>query len=329
MSLNALSYCEGETSTCFKEFCEAQVKVDSSIAAVALIENDSLPAIGDTLTLSTSVTPITIDETNYAETLEQWIRDKQFECAGGGQNYFFFTQGVLKGGKRAKPTQVFSENAASYTPSQHQRYETTAELMFEQNMLPYTTNFYKIMKRASNISVIYFFKQGALPIDGNGGVKVSVTGAGYEVVGDTNENIKGSVDLAEKGDTHPEFYFVTTPNDFLKKLSKSTQFTFGEATHTVLAEAACGSKGQCKAYTVAPSTAFTYTPVVNELVSCGTFSLKQNCTDNIAVGVDIAIDSSTGVITSAGLDAGKYKFTVYVTNDCCIEGSQCFILDVK
>ena len=296
--------CDEESATCFREYCDDNIEVDNVIAAAGIIEEGSLPKVGDTITLSTEEDPIVLSDTNYAESLLQWLRDQQFECNGGGEYYHFLHAGLLAKATRTKPTTVNDDNGSPYHGKQKLRQEATAELMLEKHYLPNIDVIAGIQDRASSLSVIYFFKQGVIVKDANDEDRISVTDAGFEVTGERN--------------------------DFIKDLKKKTQFTFGAATVTGISLLPCGSKGQCKAYSVLQGTGFTYTPSVNELTSCATWNLYLNCTDALGTISDkISIDSTTGVVTGLStLPVGTYKFTVEVVNDCCVNGSQCFTVEV-
>lgn len=329
MSVNCLSdtCCDVSIASCFTEICGDQGKVDSSIAAVAIIENDSLPNIGDSVTLSTSMSPVVLTECNYADSLLQWVRDMQFACPSGDKYYHFFKSGVLAKGTRVKATDKFSENGSNYSSPQHLGYETTALLKLEQHYVPNIEFVEGIKTRGSSLSVIYFFKQGAMVIDSDKDYNIYISGSGFEITGTKNEYILGEIDLMETGKVQPPFYFAANQTAFIKELKKSTAFTFGTAVLTGIVEAACGSQGGCKAYTVAAATPWTYTPNVNELVTCGTFELFANCdTESLPSGV--SLNPVTGAITSTGNTAGTYKFTQVVKNGCCVKGSYCIIVIV-
>ena len=321
--------CDEESATCFREYCDDNIEVDNVIAAVGIIEEGSLPKVGDTITLSTEEDPIVLSDTNYAESLLQWLRDQQFECNGGGEYYHFLHAGLLAKGTRAKPTTVNDDNGSPYHGKQKLRQETTAELMLEKHYLPNTDIIAGIQDRAASLSLIYFFKQGAIVKDANDEDRISVTDAGFEVTGERNDFIKGSITLSDVS-KKDKFYYASNPTNFIKDLKKKTQFTFGNATVTGIALLPCGSKGQCKAYSILEGVGFTYTPDVNELTSCATWNLYLNCTDALGTISDkISIDSTTGVVTGLStLPVGTYKFTVEVVNDCCINGSQCFTVEV-
>ena len=329
MSLNCLEAicCDEESVTSFSQICGDQVKFDSSIAAVAIVENDSFPEVGDTVTLSNSETPVVLTECNYIDSLLTWVRDKQYACEGGGKYYHFLPNGLLAKATRAKATSKRSENGSNYFGKKYLGYDTTAELFLEEHYLPNSEVICGIQTRASSLSVIYFFKQGGLVLDNDNDYNISISEAGFEVNGNKNEYVMGSITLEESGKCQPAPYYAADPKAFIKELKKKTAFTFDTTVISVaLTEQACGSRGSCAAYAVDAADAFTITPVVNELVSCGTFTLFQNCNDEVGEDVDISINSSTGVVTSTGLDAGSYKFTVLVTNDCGISGSLCFTI---
>jgi hypothetical protein len=331
MSLSCLNAicCDDELTACFTQVCGDQAKFDSSIAAVAIVENDTFPEIGDTITLSTTGATV-LTACNYIESLLQWVRDKQFACEGGGKYYHLFHNGFLAKATRAKPTTKLSENGSNYFAKKYLGYDTTAELMLEEHYLPNTDVICAIQKRAASLSVIYFFKQGGFVLDSDKDFNLSIQEAGFEITGNKNEYVMGSITLAESGDCQPSPYYASDPKKFIQELKKKTEFTFGANTVTGLTEIACGSRGTCKAYEIAPDTAFTLTPLVNELVSCGNFDLFQNCNDELPVALPIVINSITGEVEAAtGLPVGEYKFIVKVSNDCCIQGSTCFTVSVK
>lgn len=318
--------CDDELKTCFTEYCGDNVQVDNVIAAVALVEEASLPVVGDTITLSTEENPVILSESNYAESILQWIRDKQFDCGGGGEYFHFLNAGLLAKGTRAKPTTVNSENGSPYNARKKMRQETTAELMLEEHYLPNTEIITGLQTRGSSLSVIYFFKQGIIVKNANADDNVYVSDAGFEVTGERNDYIKGSITLTEVSKSD-KFYFVSSPSAFIKELKKATKFTFAAPVVTGIAALACGSKGGCLAYSITETTPFTFTPSVNELTSCATYTLYANCSDSLGT-IPVTVDTTTGVVTSAGLAVGTYKFTLEVANDCCITGSQCFTIEV-
>lgn len=327
MSLSCLSKacCDEETVNCFTSVCDDRVRVDNTIAAVAILENDTFPELGETLALSTGT--VVLEECNYAESILQWVRDKQYACEGGGKFYHFLHNGLLAKGTRAKPTQTFSENGSEYFAPKHLRYETTAELMLEEHYLPNTDTVCGIMKRGSSISLAYFFKQGTLVLDNDSSYSAYISDGGFEVTGERNEFIMGSLTITEKGDCEPKFRWAQKPNDFIKALKTPTQFTFGLNTYTGIVEAACGASGNCITLNAVAATPFTITPIVNEAVSCVGYSVTKDC--NEAVDFDLVVDADTGVMESvAGLAAGTYKVTQEVANGCCIYGTQCFKLIV-
>ena len=306
--------------------CGDQGKVDSAIAAVIILENDEFPKVGTTVTLSVGGATV-LTECNYAEKIVQWTRDRQFECAGGGKYYHFLTAGFLAKGTRAKATSRLSENGSGYYAKKYLGYTTTSELMLEEHYLPNTEVICGIRNRASSLSVAYLFKQGGIFLNSSD-VTISVTEAGFEITGNYQDYVMGSITLEEIGDCEKAFSFASDASAFIKELKKKTEFTFGTNVVTGLIPVACGSAGKCKAYSIAPTTAFTLTPDVNELVSCGNFELVQNCDTPLAVA-GIAINSITGEVAAiAGLPAGSYKFQIKVSNDCCIMGSTCFTITV-
>lgn len=321
--------CDEESATCFTKYCDSSVEVDNVIAAVGLIEEASLPKVGDTVTLSTDEDPIVLTEANYAESLLQWLRDQQFECNGGGEYFHFLHAGLLAKGTRAKPTTVNSENGSPYEGRRKLRQETTAELMLEEHYLPNTDIIAGMQERASSLSVIYFFKQGVIVKDANDDDNVYISDAGFEITGERNDFIKGSITLTDVS-KKDKFYYASNPTAFIKSLKEATKFTFGNPTVTGLTALACGSKGACKAYTSLEGAAFEFTPVVNELTSCASFAIYKDCGDPLGtLSSHISINSTTGVVTgAASLPVGTYKFTVEVMNDCCISGSQCFTVEV-
>lgn len=321
--------CDEESATCFTKYCDSSVEVDNVIAAVGLIEEASLPKVGDTVTLSTDEDPIVLTEANYAESLLQWLRDQQFECNGGGEYFHFLHAGLLAKGTRAKPTTVNSENGSPYEGRRKLRQETTAELMLEEHYLPNTDIIAGMQERASSLSVIYFFKQGVIVKDANDDDNVYISDAGFEITGERNDFIKGSITLTDVS-KKDKFYYASNPTAFIKSLKEATKFTFGTATFTGITAKACGSAGTCKAFSVTEGTAFTYTPTVNELTSCASFAIYKDCGDALGtLSTHISIDSTTGVVSGATtLPVGTYKFTIEVMNECCISGSQCFTVEV-
>lgn len=328
---NLMNLCCGDEGlSTLKEYCKGAFDVDDAIAAIAIIENAPIPSVGDTIELSTEVDPVVLTRDNYAESLLQWVRDRQFDCTGGGDIYHFFHNGLLEKGTRTKPTTILSETVNIYSSPEKIRQEATVELMFGQQYLPNIGSINGIQDRAATLSVIYFFKQGAVVKDANDDSNIYITDAGFEVTGEKNKFVSGSISLMDSS-KKDDFFFVSSPNSFLKELKKATKFTFGNATVTGIAAKACGSKGSCKVYSILEQAAFTYTPVVNELTSCATFALYKDCGDALPTGLasKISIDSASGVVTaSAGLDPGTYKFTIEVTNECGISGTQCFIIEV-
>ena len=330
MSLSCLNAicCDEEVKSCFTQSCGDQVKFDSTIAAIAIVENDVIPKVGETLSLSTG--DVTLTECNYIESLLQWIRDKQFACEGGGKYYHFLNAGLLAKGTRAKATSRLSENGSAYFSKKYLGYTTTAEIMLEEHYLPNADIICGMRNRASSLSVIYFFKQGALVRHSDEDVTITITEAGFEVTGNKNDYVMGSFTLEEDGKCDASPYYVQKPDKFIQELKKKTEFTFGDSVVTGLTEVACGSKGACKAYEIAANTAFTLTPTVNELVSCGAFELLLNCNDEVPATLPIVINSITGEIeATAGLPAGDYKFYIKVHNDCCIMGSTCFSVTIR
>ena len=323
--------CDAESATCFTKYCDSSVEVDNVIAAVGLIEEAALPKVGETIPLEVAnvIVSTVLTEENYADSLLQWLRNQQFECNGGGEYFHFLNAGLLAKGTRAKPTTVNSENGSPYEGRRKLRQETTTELMLEEHYLPNTDIITGMQERASSLSVIYFFKQGIIVKDANSDDNIYISDAGFEVTGERNDFIKGSITLTDVS-KKDKFYYASDPNAFIKSLKVATKFTFGDATVVGLTPLACGSKGGCKSYTAAFGTAFTYTPSVNELTSCASWNLYLNCTDALgAVSDDISIDSANGVVSAlATLPVGTYKFTIEVVNDCCISGTQCFIVEV-
>lgn len=322
--------CDAESATCFTKYCDDSVQVDNVIAAVGLIEEAALPRVGDTVTLSTEVTPVVLSEANYAESLLQWLRDSQFDCNGGGEYFHFLNAGLLAKGTRTKATTVNSETGSPYNGRQKLRQEATAELMLEEHYLPNADIIAGMQERASSLSVIYFFKQGVIVKDANSDDNIYISDAGFEVTGERNDFIKGSITLTDVS-KKDKFYYASDPNAFIKSLKVATKFTFDAATFTGMTALACGSNGGCKAFTVPFGTAFTYTPVVNELTSCAGWALFKDCSDELdTLSTHISISSSTGVVSGlATLPVGTYKFTVQVSNDCCITGTQCFTVKVN
>ena len=331
MSLEILKTlcCDEESATCFNKYCGDSVEVDNVIAAVGLIEEASLPKVGDTIQLSTEEGDVDLTDANYAESLLQWLRDQQFECNGGGEYFHFLNAGLLAKGTRAKPTTVNSETGSPYNGRQKLRQETTAELMLEEHYLPNTDIIAGMQERASSLSVIYFFKQGVIVKDANDDDNIYISDAGFEITGERNDFIKGSITLTDVS-KKDKFYYASNPSTFIKSLKEATKFTFGTATVSGLTALACGSKGTCKAYSSVEGVSFTYTPVVNELTSCASWNLYLNCSDPLGTISDkISIDTTTGIVTALStLPVGTYKFTVEVVNDCCISGSQCFTVEV-
>ena len=258
--------CDEDAVRCIKEVCGDNVKVDSVIAAMAIIENDTVPVVGNTITLNG--VSVLLEDCNYMESLEKWIREKQFECPADGRNYIFLHAGLMAKGTRAKPTLTFSENGSPYVNNKLKSYETTAEIFLEENYLPNAGTFCDMMQNGSSLSVIYFFKQGGFVINSDAGINLTINDAGFEVTGQQNDFISGSVTLGEKGKCQPQFYTVNNPDSFIKKLKGKTEFTFGVPTITGLTEVACGSNGKCKAYNATAATAFTITPDVNEHITC-------------------------------------------------------------
>jgi hypothetical protein len=329
MSVSCLNEicCEEDLASCFKEICGDQGKFDSSIAAIAIVENDSFPKIGETVTLSTEALPVVLTECNYIDSLLQWIRDKQYACVGGGKYYHFLHNGLIAKGTRAKATSKYSENGSNYSSPKYLSYETTSEIMLEENYLPNAEVLCAIKQRASSLSIIYFFKQGGFVLDSDDDHLVYISEDGFEVTGTKNDFIMGSITLTESGKCQPAPFYSQDSKKFIKALKTATGFTFDTPTVTGLVAAACGSSGTCKAYSIAPLTPFTYTPNVKELVACGEFTLYQDCRPEDIK--DITIDAVTGLIESTGLPAGEYKFTIGVKNACCITGNQCFLISVK
>lgn len=327
---NLTSLCCGEDGlSTLKEYCKGAYDVDDSIAAIAIIENAPVPVVGDTIELTTDEDPVVLTRDNYSESLLQWVRDRQFDCVGGGDLYHFFHNGLLEKGTRTKPTTILSETVNNYSSPEKIRQEATVELLLGQQYLPNIGSINGIQDRSATLSVIYFFKQGVVVKDANDDSNVYITDAGFEVTGEKNKFVSGSITLMDSS-KKDDFFFVANSNSFLKELKKATKFTFGNATVTGITAKACGSKGSCKVYSVDEDTAFTYTPVVNELTSCATFALYKDCGDALgtALAAKISIDSATGVVTAAaGLDAGTYKFTIEVSNECGITGTQCFIVE--
>ena len=182
--------CDAESATCFTKYCDSSVEVDNVIAAVGLIEEASLPKVGDTITISTEEAPVVLSDANYAESLLQWLRDQQFECNGGGEYFHFLNAGLLAKGTRAKPTTVNSETGSPYNGRQKLRQETTAELMLEEHYLPNTDIIAGMQERASSLSVIYFFKQGVIVKDANDDDNIYISDAGFEITGERNDFIK-------------------------------------------------------------------------------------------------------------------------------------------
>lgn len=322
--------CDEESATCFNQYCGESVQVDNVIAAVGLIEEASLPVVGDTIALSTEEDPVVLTDSNYADSLLQWLRDQQFECNGGGEYFHFLNAGILAKGTRAKPTTVNSDTGSAYNSKKKLHQETTAELMLEEFYLPNTDVIDGIQRRGSSLSVIYFFKQGVIVKDANSDDNIYVVDAGFEITGERNDFIKGSITLSDVSEKDT-FYYSANPSLFIKSLKEATKFTFGTATFTGIAALACGSKGGCKSFSVTFGTAFTYTPVVNELTSCAEWELFKDCNDPLgSQSTYISINSATGVVSGlATLPVGTYKFTVQVANECCITGTQCFTVKVN
>jgi len=332
MALNNLATvcCGEESSKYFKEFCGENLQVDDQIAAVAIIENAPLPKVGDTITISTEVDPIELTRGNYTTSILQYIRDKQFECEGGGEYWHFLNTGLLKSGSRAKPTTNNSDTLSRYIAPVKLSQQTTAQLMLAEHYLPNIDVIQGIQKRASAISVIYFFKQGCLVKDADGDSTVYISDAGFEVTGGERGYIKGTITLSEESE-YDDFYFVANPTNFIKELKKKTQFTFGSPVVVGATAKACGSKNGCLAYTATEGVQFTITPDVNELTSCPNWKVYLNCNDDLgALSSKVSIDPTTGVLTGAStLTPATYKFTVEVTNDCGISGSQCYLIEVQ
>jgi len=322
--------CGEEGSKYFKQFCGENLQVDDQIAAVAIIENASLPKVGDTISISTSMTPIVLTRGNYSVTILQYIRDKQFECEGGGEYWHFLHTGLLKASSRAKPTTTNSDVMSRYIAPVKMGQSTTAELMLAEHYLPNIDVIQGIQKRASSISVIYFFKQGCLVKDADADATVYISDAGFEVTGGESGYVKGTITLTEQSE-YDDFYFVANPSNFIKDLKKKTEFTFGTPTVTGATAKACGSKGGCLAYTGTEGTQITIAPDVNELTSCPNWNVYLNCSDELGMlSETITINPNTGLITVAStLGDGTYKLTVEVTNDCGIIGSQCYLIEVQ
>lgn len=329
MSVSCISKicCDDDLANCFVELCDNKYAFDSAIVAIGIAEGDSLPAIGSTIDIDG--VPTVITECNYIDILEKWFRVKQYECSGGAF-YHFMHKGFLKKGTRAKPTQTFDENTASYSAPTHQGYETTIEAFLGSNFLPNSDVFCGIMKRGLELNVVLFFKQGGLVLDSSNGHMTYISDAGFEVTGNYKEKIQGSFVITESGDCQPKPYYTQDPVAFIKKLSKKTEFTFDDTVLTVIAPASCIKKGDCFAYDVAANTSFEMQFIAKELLTCGIWKLFQNCNEEVDVALDIAIDTDLGLLTSAGgLPVGDYKFTVQVANDCCVSGTNCFYIKVR
>lgn len=321
--------CDTDGENCFTQLCTEAVKVDSEIAAIAILENDVFPSIGDTITLPFTGTTV-LTACNYAENILYWIRAKQLSCASGnGKYYHFLHTGFVAKGTRAKPTSKRSENSSNYFAKKYLGYSTTAEIMLQEHFLYNSEVFCNMQQRAASLSIAYFTKNGAFVLNSSEDFNVSIQEAGFEITGVKNEYIMGSFTLEETGLCQPKFHFVASPKAFIQSLKVKAEFTFTPTpVVTGLVEVPCGFKGACRGYSIAPATAFTMTPVVIELNACGNFELLQDCGD--APTVPISIDKVTGVVTStAGLVVGDYKFIIRVSNDCCVSGTQCFSISVK
>ena len=324
MALSALSKycCDEEGDKCFKDLCDERISVHSTIAAIAIVENDTFPTVGETINLDGSA--VVLDESNYADSLIAWVRERQYECTDDGKLYHFLHNGLIAKGTRAKPTQVFAENSSQYRSPRHLRYETTSEIMLEENYLPNGKVVTDIVKRRPQLSIAYFFAQGVLVVNSNFG-EIYINEFGFEVTGERNENIMGSISFSEQGEKDPVFYYSQDDKKFTKELRERTQFTFGATVYTGVTELACGSVGGCVALTTPADTAFSVEVSVNELVNCGEFVIFQNCDEAVDPTLDLVLDTTTGAVTSAtGLPAGKYDFTIEARNGCCVYGSKCF-----
>jgi hypothetical protein len=329
MAWNCASFdcCTEETAGCFIDICSDNARVDSQIAATIILENETFPLIGETVTIAG--VPTLLEECNYIEKLVAWARDKQKACAGGNKYYHFISGSILNKGSRAAATQTFDENGGAYRPKMHMYAEAVTTLDLGEQYLPNADVICGIMKRNNTLSILHLFKQGGLLLNSNDDTDVSVTDSNFEVTGNGNEYVRGMFTLTERTKAcTPPFYLASNPKTFIKELQKSTTFTFTNFDVTGLTASACGSKGDCIAYDAVASTAFELEPNV-DISSCSTFSLVQDCSKSVAVS-GIEIDDTTGIITAdAGLPVGKYKFTVSVINSCCVRGTKCFSIDVK
>ena len=321
--------CPEDVVPCFKEYC-GDIKVDSTIAALGIVENDSLPKVGDTVQIGTgAATIITCD--NYSGVLLDWLRMKQIECPGGGNFYHFFPTTMINKGMRDLPTKAFSETGSAYNPKQYLSFNTKSEFEIGEHYLPNLPAICSLEKRASRLSLVYFLKQGAMVVDADAdGFAELITGTGFQIEGDRNKKIMGKLVFEESGKCE-NFFYHPKPNEYIKKLSKGTKFQFDAPTGLVgLTPLPCGKVGDCLAYTALVNAPIEIQPVVLGAVNCLSYDLFYGCDKDIPTGIVALVDEYSGKIKiAAGLPVGKHKFTVSTTNECCVTGSQCFTIEVK
>ena len=328
MSFNCVPrFCCEEDAQYFKTLCEDSARIDSTIPALAIIENDDIPAIGDTVTITTSLTPVVITACNEIETLLQWVKDRLFACEGGGNYYTLLSHKTIKKGTKAKPTMTFNEQPGNYFSDTRKFYEAISDYDLGQLLVPNIEFFDLMLRRESSFSLIQFTNRGGFVLRAGDGYTITMTDAGFEIVGDKNEYIAGSIQFKEKGTKQAGMSVASNATTFLRELKKEVKFTFETTVVTGASAAACGSIGGCEAFTVIEDTLFTIDSPVAELVSCGTYSLYENCFDALSVELAalIEVDPVTGIITAAaGLPVGEYKFTKEVVNACNVAGSICY-----
>jgi hypothetical protein len=341
-----MSYLTNVSRFCGSKPCYSlttQRTVKSKVRATAILQNIAIPKIGATITVrnrptapQTAIT-IVLTKANYADSLEKWVREQQYNCVAGNTAVAFFPWNEVKG---TQPEWTPKTEGLGDEEELFIDYQSMATSYTIENGIDNQGFFNDIMLKNPQISVIDFLDGGVYVYPYGSGIGDFVnrlTKASTPLSGDGKA--RTMLEIYHKGIVPSEFYRAAVESTFEGALKGATSFSFANNLSLLtdlVVDASCTS-GTCKAYTKPVNTAFNFSvvPDQNVIGSCMSYALYLcDITGTAAalpaaVAAKITINPSTGVITSTtGLIAGLYKFIVSASNNCCVVGEYCLQITV-
>ena len=340
MDITQLICCSDSELACYVKPCNSETRkpLDYFIAT-AFVEGLTVPVKGDTIIINS--TPIELTAKNYGLKLLEWMRNIQYKCGIDNSvrgingtitkgRVTFFDYNSIKG---TRPKSTKKQGNALFDGTIPRAVGITAKTMYSlADSWANQSWLNGMLFERKKISIINFTDTALEVLRPEDGYTIVVTDGGLEWKGD-NKQVEGAMEVEHEGkkdyvlDLIEESDFVT----YQAELKRQTMFNFSRDLIVVtgLTPLVCGKFSECIQYETTTTTPFDFIWDKLESSTCTEWKLFKNCTEDVKP-LPILIDTNTGKVTSTGLlNAGEYKFTVTVENECCVYGSYCINITVK